>query len=361
MNDDEEQINPWYFGFEEYEKIKEPSIQQKSFAWTTAIGLQAVEGLQTSKYLINTAKRNIEGEISIEEANKIIDSYYKSETAREEDANERTEEADKVSVRIAEILNDGTFSLRPNTLLGIHSKLFKGIYKSAGKIRTYNITQNEWVLNGDTVHYTDFNDIDGALKYDFDKESDFSYEGISDSDFINHFSKFISGIWQIHAFCEGNTRTTAVFAIKYLNILGWKINNEPFAKNSWYFRNSLVRANYKNSSNNISADFSFLILFFRNLLLGERNILKNRFCHIYWKQNENNFYHNNEGNITLSDNEIKVLNCIKEDSKTSSTKISNKLNISKRQIERLLASLKSKGMIQHIGASCNGEWKILKK
>ena len=281
----------------------------------------------------------------------------KAKKAVQKKKNERTEEADKVSARIAEILNDGTFSLRPSILENIHSRLFRGIYKFAGKKRDYNITKKEWVLEGDTVYYTDCNDIDAALKYDFDKESDFSYTGLSDSDFIIHFSKFISNIWQIHAFGEGNTRTTAVFAIKYLSNLGWKINNEPFIQDSLYFRNALVRANYNSSENHIKSDFTFLNLFFRNLLLGEKNILKNRFCHIYWKQ-QNNDVGINVG-ITIS--EEKIINCIKENPDFNSAQIADFINLSSRQVERLLASLKSKGIIEHIGARRNGNWKILKQ
>lgn len=280
---DIEQPSLWFEGFEEYQKVSEPHKKEKSFAWTTAIGLQAVDGLLPSDYLIETAKRNIEGEISIKEANKIIDAYYESEKGREEEKNNRTEEADKVSARIAEILNDKTFSFKPTSLQNIHEKLFKGIYKLAGKIRDYNFTKKEWVLDNDTVYYTDFSEIKFALDYDFSNEKDFDYSNLNTEEQINHFSHFISGIWQIHPFCEGNTRTTAVFAIKYLNYLGFKVNNEPFAQNSWYFRNSLVRANYASNSKNIQADYSFLNLFFKNVLLNEKNELKNRKLHIYWK------------------------------------------------------------------------------
>lgn len=279
---EKEQPEPWFFGFEEYKKIGEPNKREKTFAWMTAIGLQAVDGLSPSKYLLETAKRHIEGEITIEEAKQLIDNYYESEEGRVEEKENRTEEADKVSTRIAQILNDGTFSFRPVTLENIHEHLFKGIYKFAGKIRTYNISKKEWVLNGDSVYYTDFHEIRAALKYDFDEESNFSYENIPTDDFIKHFSRFISNIWQVHAFGEGNTRTTAVFTIKYLRTLGYEVNNDPFIEHSWYFRNALVRASY--SSRTINYDTSYLELFFRNLLLGEENELRNRYTHIFWKK-----------------------------------------------------------------------------
>ena len=94
---------------------------------------------------------------------------------------------------------------------------------------------------------------------------------------IRHFGKFISGIWQIHPFREGNTRTTAVFAIKYLRAMGFTVSNDLFAEHSWYFRNALVRANYRNYARSIEPEFEHLEKFFRNLLLGETNELKNRY------------------------------------------------------------------------------------
>ena len=78
-------------------------------------------------------------------------------------------------------------------------------------------------------------------------------------------------------FREGNTRTTAIFTIKYLRSQGFLINNELFEQHSWYFRNALVRANYRNLSKGISYELVFLVRFFRNLLLGENNLLKNRY------------------------------------------------------------------------------------
>lgn len=94
---------------------------------------------------------------------------------------------------------------------------------------------------------------------------------------INHIVDFVTLLWQNHPFREGNTRTTAVFVIKYLRSIGFEVNNDLFAENSWYFRNALVRANYRNPLKNIEPDRSFLIKFFRNLMLGEQNDLKNRY------------------------------------------------------------------------------------
>ncbi len=267
----------WNFG--EYLRVGEPEKREKALAWSTAIGLQQVDGLTPSKYLYETALRNIEGDISIDDAKKLIDSYYESKTDRVEDDGNQ-EEADKVSSRIAKILSEKSFHFSPSYLMAIHGKLFDGIYKFAGKIRNYDITKKEWILNGDTVMYASAFEIKMALDYDFEQERNYSYNNLDTNQIITHLAYFVSRLWQIHAFLEGNTRTTAVFSIKYLRSLGFHVTNEIFANNSWYFRNALVRANYRNIQKKIYPQSEFLERFFRNMLLGETNELKNRFLHI---------------------------------------------------------------------------------
>jgi len=262
--------------FQEYIKASDPDKRDKSYAWHTAIGLQAVDGLKTSEYLHRAAVRNIEGEITIEEANELLQTYYKENPTR--DATDRTEEADKVSVRIAAILSEQAFSFTPNEYISIHRKLFAGIYSHAGRIRDYNITKKEWVLNGATVLYGSATELEATLEYDFSQERKFSYRNLSMNETIHHIAYFISRLWQIHVFCEGNTRTTAVFFIKYLRTLGFDVTNDTFAEHAWYFRNSLVRANYNDLKNGIHETTEYLELFLRNLLLNENNPLHNRLC-----------------------------------------------------------------------------------
>jgi fido (protein-threonine AMPylation protein) len=262
------------YDFEEYIKQSEPEKAEKSSIWQTAIGLQEVDGLKPSPYLIETAKQNIEGDITIDEVKQRIDRYYKIKPVKEE--NDRTEEADKVSARIAEILSEKTFTFSPAEYITIHKRLFEGIYSFAGKVRDYNISKAEWVLNGKTVYYASADSIHATLNYDFEQEKEFKYQGLSLSQIVQHIAKFVSNIWQIHAFGEGNTRTTAVFIIKYLRTLGFEVANTLFAQHSWYFRNALVRANYNDFKNNIYAANKYLECFFENLLLGENNVLKNR-------------------------------------------------------------------------------------
>ncbi len=265
--------------FKEYLKESEPDKISKGYAWSTAIGLQAVDGLKTSQYLIDTAIQNIEGKITIQEAQNLIDSYYEERPVHLSD-DERTEEADKVSSRIAQILSETAFSFSPNEYISIHRKLFQGIYKHAGKIRDYNITKKEWVLDGATVLYGSASELRATLEYDFSQEQDFSYKGLSMEEIIHHLAVFVSRLWQIHIFGEGNTRTTAVFFIKYLKTLGFSATNDIFAENAWYFRNALVRANYTNLQKGIYETTEYLEVFLRNLLLNEKNDLHNRNLHI---------------------------------------------------------------------------------
>lgn len=265
--------------FKEYLKESEPDKASKGYAWSTAIGLQAVDGLKPSKYLIDTAIQNIEGKITIKEAQNLIDSYYEERPTHLSDE-ERTEEADKVSSRIAEILSETAFSFSPNEYISIHRKLFRDIYEHAGKIRDYNITKKEWVLDGATVMYGSASELRATLEYDFSKEKDFSYRGLSMDEVIHHLAVFVSRLWQIHIFGEGNTRTTAVFFIKYLRTLGFSATNDIFAENAWYFRNALVRANYTNLQKGIYETTEYLEVFLRNLLLNEKNELYNRSLHI---------------------------------------------------------------------------------
>ena len=232
--------------FEEYILHTDANKKDKTLAWSTAIGLQQVDGLTPSAYLYETAKRNIEGELSFDEARNLIESYYQNKTVRNDDEDERTEEADKVSSRIAQILSEPSFNFSPSHLIAIHKRLFEGIFKFAGKIRDYDITKKEWVLNGDSVMYGAAFELKMALDYDFEQERAFNYEGLSVDETVKHITYFVSRLWQIHAFGEGNTRATAVFTIKYLRSLGFKADNDIFAHNSWYFRNALVRANYNN-------------------------------------------------------------------------------------------------------------------
>jgi len=274
-NEMENKNRQQYIDFEQYERVAEPHKREKASAWRTAIGLQDVDGLKVSEYLKATAVKHIEGDITIDEVREQLRSYYVNKSIREKDDAEK-EEADRVSANIAKLLSEQSFSLTPLEFLNIHRHLFEGVFKHAGEVRPFDISKKEWVLQGDTVIYGRAADVHEALKYDIQQERDFDYRGLSSDEIISHIVDFVTLLWQNHPFREGNTRTTAVFVIKYLRSCGFTVNNDLFADNSWYFRNALVRANYRNPSKGIQPDKSFLIRFFRNLLLGEHHELKNR-------------------------------------------------------------------------------------
>ena len=265
-----------YIDFEAYERMAEPHKQEKASAWRTAIGLQDVDGLKVSDYLRETAVRHIEGDITIDDVRERLKSYYINKTTHDKDDEEK-EEADRVAANIAKLLNEKSFSFTALEFLNIHRHLFEGVFKHAGEVRTYDISKKEWVLQDDSVVYGRAADIMMALRYDIQQEKEFYYKGLTTDEIIEHIVDFVTLLWQNHPFREGNTRTTAVFVIKYLRSIGFKVNNDLFANNSWYFRNALVRANYRNPLKGIEPNKSFLIKFFRNLILEEENELKNRY------------------------------------------------------------------------------------
>ncbi len=347
------------FELEEYIKQGEPDKVQKSKAWKTAIGLQAVDNLKTSDYLIDTAKEHIEGKITIADAQDRISSYYKQRDKRKEKEAE-TEEGDIVSTRITAILSEKTFNFSPAELKEIHRRLFTGVFDHAGKYRDYNITKNEWVLSGDTVTYAAYQSIIPTLEYDFKTEKEFSYDNLSAAEAVKHISKFASGIWQIHPFGEGNTRTTAVFIIKYLKTFGFEISNDGFENNSWYFRNALVRANYNNVAKGITATTEYLDKFFENLLLGGSNELKNRYAHIDYAQTVESQSATDKDskcqNGTLE--EIAMLNAIKANPSATQKELAAAIGKSERTVKRLTISMQEKGLIERSGGRRNGKWFI---
>ena len=342
----------WNLELSEYIKQGEPTQVEKTKVWETAIGLQDVDGLKPSQYLIKTAKEHIEGKINIEEVKKRINEYYEVQNCRK-DFEQESEEADKVATRITEILSEKAFNFSTTELLNIHKRLFTDILKVAGQYRDYNFTKKEWVLNGDTVIYSSYETIKDTLEYDFEQERNFSYKDLRLEESIKHLCRFTSNIWQVHPFCEGNTRTTAVFIIKYLRTFGFNINDEVFADNSWYFRNSLVRANYKNFEKNIFEDISYLEKFFYNLLTGSNNKLKNRYTHIDYIQDENKD-DLKVNNCTLE--EQAIINILKAKPSITQEEIANKINKSLRTVKKYMGEMQEKGLIERINSKKNGEW-----
>lgn len=354
--------------FEEYIRQSEPHKREKGYAWQTAIGLQAVDGLKPSEYLKEKARQHIEGDITIDEVKQLVDSYYKSKVARSS-SEDRTEEADKVSARITEILSENTFTFSPIEYLAIHRHLFEGIFSHAGQIRDYNITKNEWVLKGATVLYANAGSIRETLEYDFSQEKIFDYKNLNIDEAIRHIARFVSGIWQIHAFGEGNTRTTAVFTIKYLHTFGFNFSNETFANHSWYFHNALVRANYNDLTKGVYATTEFLEKFFRNLILNEQNELKNRNLQIdeiekeaiqSAKQTDMDIPKCKNCTLDCTLEEIAVLNYLKEKPNATQKEIAQHIGKSERTVKSMTVNLSERGIIERKNGRRNGFWEIKK-
>lgn len=398
--------------FEEYLRQGEPDSAVRADLWQVAIGLQAVDGLKPSKYLIETAQKHIAKELTIDEVESRISSYYKSAESRKEV--EGTDEADIVASRITRILAEKQFSFTPAMLSSIHRSLFGGVLTHAGKYRTYNISKKEWVLDGESVLYASADMLSATLNYDFTQEKSFSYKGLDLEDTIAHIASFISGIWQIHPFGEGNTRTTAVFTIKYLQSLGYDVNNDAFKQHSWYFRNALVRANYSNLQKDVERTTKYLQLFFRNLLMDEHNELRNRYLHIRWDKMQNDTsvvcedyipFVASRGSVKIKDSSVEssvqntngsvqsekssvqkakssvqrtkssvvkteetvgtekssveILRMLSAEPKITAKQISERLGITTRAVEKQLAKLRTQGRIMHEGPNKGGSWKVL--
>lgn len=350
----------WKLELNEYIRQGEPDKIEKSNAWKTAIGLQDVDGLKPSAYLIETAKNHIEGNISITEADKRIHSYYEERKDRNE-MEEDTKEADIVSVRIAKLLGEKTFQFSPAEWQNIHRRLFEGLFSHAGKIRDYNITKKEWILKGDTVMYASFDSIRATLDYDFSQEKNFSYEGLTIDESVRHIAKFTSGIWQIHPFGEGNTRSTAVFIIKYLKTFGFNVSNGTFAENSWYFRNALVRANYNDLQNGIHATTKFLEMFFENLLMNAGHELKNRYMYVdFDKQSANQSADSNDSKCKICTlEELAIIQELKRNPAITQRELANAIGKSERTVKTRTVEMQEKGLIIRENGKRNGKWKLL--
>ena len=315
----------------------------KKYILETGIGLQDVDRLKNSSYFVKESERYLKGEISLDELDNIIASYYESKPTTED----RSEEADKISIRIARLIGEDSFTFTVCQLLTIHKKLFDGVLKHPGQLRTYNFSKKEWVLDGASVIYGDFRDLEMTLQYDFKTEKQFDYSRLSIDEAIVHLAVFIANLWQIHAFEEGNTRTTAVFAIKYLRSLGFDVTNDTFAKNAWYFRNALVRANYTNIQKGVYQDRSYLVKFLRNLLLNENNHLENKELHISPSSP-------NKGDTR----EARFLVLLKTNPSIKTEELAEELGVSLRTIKSIVSILKKEGKLERIGGKKYGRWKV---
>ncbi len=360
-----------YKEFEQYLTSGEPAVEERVRNWSMAIGLQDVDRLKPSEFLLEQAKANIEGKISSEEVGRRLEDYYRQKSVREKAEADGTFEADRVADRINLLLAEKAFTFSPMELSRIHGFLFKNILSHAGQLRTYNITKNQWILDGDTISYGSAGSLSELLNYDFGEEKKFDYSTVSSAEAVRHIVRFISGVWQIHAFGEGNTRTTAVFLIKYLRSFGFDVNNESFEKHSWFFRNALVRSQYENIPNGIHRTFEPLERFMNFAVLGIPADLRNRTLHIRWneplRQNDVSEESKRQNDVLktplsfserLSLKEMAVIRLISTDSRISITTITAKTGLSRRTVDRVIAALKDKGILVREGAKNNATWVI---
>lgn len=349
----------WFADLEGYIRQGEPSRAKKSAAWQTAIGLQDVDGLKTSDYLLETAKEHIEGKIDIAAVQQQIQSYYEAQTERREKEH-NTKEADVVSARIAALLGEDTFQFSPAAWQAVHQRLFSGLLDHAGEFRTFNISKKEWVLGGESVTYAAWESIRATVDYDFQAEKQFSYAGVPLPEAVRHIAAFTSGIWQIHPFSEGNTRATAVFVIKYLKTFGFPVSNEIFAENAWYFRNALVRANYNNYSKGIRATTVYLEHFFENLLSVADNDLRNRELHVDYAPEMPQSAESERPkckNCTLE--EFAVLRLLSGNPKLTQKELALAIGKSERTVKTVTVQLQEKGMLRRKNGRRNGKWEVL--
>lgn len=288
---------------------KNTGRNEKETAWLTAIGIQAADGLRTSDYLLRTAQKNIEGKISIDDANESVNSYYFEKNAHDA-GDPESEDADKTAVNITRILLTETFDLSMVGLASLHRRIFDGVYENAGAQREADVSKREWVLGGDIVSFMNPEALPTSLEQCIVKERHYRYDGLSSDTLITHLADFVSKIWQMCPFGEGNTRFTAVLTLLHLRQLGICYNFETFKNDSWYFHNALVRANYRNVEKDIDYEPIYLERFFRNLLLSEQWDLRNRYVHVRpaaeWRTQSRANTSTNTGQVQIKKRTTKV-------------------------------------------------------
>ena len=327
---------------EEYREERQPDKKQRYENWTTAKGLQAVDGLVTSPYLDRIAREHIEGRYDSYRAKELIDSYYQT-IASAEEINEHAE-ADMVAARINILIGERAFSLTTEELLSIHRRLFEEVYDFAGEIRKRNIQKAEWVLMGDTVIYGDAYSLNANLDNLMKKERLTPFSAMDEEERLYHLAQFCSELWQLHPFNEGNTRTTAVFLIKYLKKLGYEVDNSLFQKHSRFFRDALVRANYSNVRLNVFEDMSYLEVFFSDLINGTKHVFKSRLLLI-----------GQDGKTVIAkEKDIKktIAQAILDKPSITKKELAEMTGVSTKTIER---KLKEMGY-SHSGAKKKGQW-----
>lgn len=257
----------------EYSEIAPKSARYRELVWAAASAIQGADGLAVSEYANAAARRYVEGEVSAYGLARDVEGKYATMPST------RQAEADVVAARITEMLDAAAeirFELAPKTLLYIHATLFRGQLEHAeweGCWRERPTTKAEPVLGGRSVAYSAPVMILPTLEYDFAEERGYRYPGAWGEDDVNHFADFISGIWQVHPFREGNTRTCATFSQIYLTKLGVPPDNEVYGTNGQWYRDALVRAAYVSPKDGIPQEKGFIRAFYKDVICGTDSAL----------------------------------------------------------------------------------------
>ncbi len=277
---DTETILDYVEFFDRYLHQANPDRGRRAVLWQAAIGLQDVDRLLVSRHLLETARRNVEGTLSLDDCHDIIVKYWQ-EHPFDEPQQAQHREADLVALNIVRALILKQFSFSTSGFIDIHKQLFSGVFDFAGRVRDHDIAKKEWVLDKASVQYCHFENITSDLTTFLSKEKTIDYHRFDTDEMISHLAEFLCNVWRTHTFSEGNTRTISVFAILYLLSKGFQPELHTFAVGSWYLRNAFVRASYHNDQQGIERQPLYLERFLRNLLLGEHWELKSHYLHIH--------------------------------------------------------------------------------
>ncbi len=261
---------------EKYLKSSNSQEREYCYFWLTSFGIQSVVSLKPSEHLFPIISRHIEGEIDLPRTHQEVHDFYHllhKESGSHQIHHE--EETDKVAVRIVEILMSDDFDLSPEGFANVHRHMFHGIYHNSGKFREHTASKKEWVLANSTVIYPPSDQIEAQLDYLFSVERNTNYDALSESHRLQNYSNFIARLFMVNAFQYANSRTTFVYALKYLLSRGYRLRNDTFYREAWYFRNAIVRACYTNMHQGVYPTTQYLVMFLRNLLFDEDNELKN--------------------------------------------------------------------------------------
>ena len=135
-------------------------------------------------------------------------------------------ETTMVNLGIIKLLKENYSIVKVKDICIIHKVLFENVYEWAGKYRIINIYKDEPVLNGLSVEYSNYKNIDKELEKIQSKIDSINWNELSKNEMIYEVTRIIANIWQVHSFREGHTRVVSLFLYFFLKNIGFKVNNE---------------------------------------------------------------------------------------------------------------------------------------